>query len=154
MKMSIPLTLSTRKHKTPLAQPLKKPQQTESHIRKKGAQSNKTPRHKNHLIPERKSFHTYFKKNPTNFFWPPPPHYFSPATDRTTFTFTPISYVNSCNTTGSTFLYTLEGDKTTPPTVNKSRSTPTPNNRSFSSKYGLTNPQSLSVNSANRPPFN
>src|SRR2546422_5690865 len=82
MKMSIPLTLSTRKHKTLLAQPLKKPQQTESHIRKKGAQSNKTPRHKNHLIPERKSFHTYFKKNPTNFFGPhppPPPFLFIPT---------------------------------------------------------------------------
>src|SRR2546425_12646954 len=77
MKMSIPLTLSTRKHKTLLAQPLKKPQQTESHIRKKGAQSNKTPRHKNHLIPERKSFHTDFKKNPTNFFGPHPPLFFS-----------------------------------------------------------------------------
>src|SRR5438445_12306085 len=77
----------------------------------------------------------------------PTPHYFSPATDRNSFTFTPISYVNSCNTTGSTFLYTLEADKTTPPTVNKSRSIPTPNNHSFSSKYGLTNPQSLSVTS-------
>ena len=150
MKMSIPLTLSTRKHKTLLAQPLKKPQQTESHIRKKGAQSNKTPRHKNHLIPERKKFSHLFQKKSYEFFLAPtpPPLFFSSHRQK------PISYVNSCNITGSTFLYTLEGDKTTPPTVNKSRSIPTPNNRSFSSKYGLTNPQSLSVNSANRPPFN
>src|SRR2546422_4269231 len=88
MKMSIPLTLSTRKHKTLLAQPLKKPQQTKSHIRKKGAQSNKTPRHKNHLIPERKSFHTYFQKKSYEFFWPSPPIIFlQPQTGQEQFDF-------------------------------------------------------------------